>query len=680
MSAAPQRRYRFASAGQWAAGLATRVDTEALAATGALAPLAPYGGSAQSFASAGAYAPAATRDGTVFWRDGSGAVHRLEAGEAHAASLPAPAPLGKVKRMAAQRANLWLAAASLQCHDSEQLSRQFIVEFDCEQLLDFAADGRDGVWALVTRDKKYDCVHVDCAGYETLRFALNLADPVQLTWLAKPQRLVFLAAGGKRLHWFAPGQSTALFAVDIDPLRPCFTATHLGSDGRSRIVLAGLEHAAYGGAAGVLTLDGDGAMLGTLPLPSPATGIHASGKSLLVTTASALLRFSHDAAPGVAMETSCVFITPVLQSPLNDNPRRWLRVEASATLPPGTSLEICYASTNDPQLQEQAQRLANGPERSVARLRELLPNWQAPIVFRGAGQAAPLAAPLHDVRDPWLWVSFTLVAAPGAALPRLHRLDVLYPGLTLMEYLPSVYQRAEAEPGNFLRALVGVLETGTQELDLRIAAMGSMIDPGTAPPAWLDYVASWLGLPWDDALDLQQKRRLLQRADQLAAGRGTRAGLAALLDALMPGRYSITDLSAQHGFATLGGALPAILAGLPSSAMALNRKAILGKGRLTCPTAPPDPVTRLVGHVVVGITASAHERAAWEPWLKTLLADAMPVTARLHLRWRSPAAQLLDDRLDDDFTLGDAPGPHLGSDAVTGLARLPATNTGLRLR
>lgn len=687
MSAAQQRRYRFANAGQWAAGLLARVDQATLAASGALAPIAPFGGSAQLLRSNGAFAPAAARDGTLFWRDGTGALQRLEPDDPSVRSMPSPSAPGPVPRMAAQRDNLWLAGTALHCHDRDQLTRRFVVNFDCARLVDFAADGRDGVWALITQDGRPYCAHIDCAGYETMRFApAGVADPVQLTWLAGPRRLVLMAAGGKQLHWFAPGDENALFSLEVDTVRPCFTGTFLGSDVRARVLLAGLDHEAWGGAPGVLTLDGDGAGLGVVPLPAAATGVHATQSSLLVTTADGLLRFSLAAEPGAGVEASCVFITPVLQSPLNENPRRWLRAEALATLPPGTSLEISYASTSDPQVQEQAVRIAAGRAGQMARLREHLGSWQAPVVLRGSAQATLLAAPLFEVRDPWLWVSVTLVAAPGVPLPRLHRLDVLYPGLTLMEYLPAVYQRAEAEPNNFLRALVGVLETGTQELDQRIAAMGSMINPQTAPLAWLDFVARWLGLAWDDALDEQQKRRLLMRADALASRRGTRAGLATLLDALVPGRYRITDLSAQHGFASLGGAacrgsaLPAILAGLPPSALALNRKAILGKGRLTCPDAPPDPSARLVGQVTVGITASAAERAAWEPWMAALLGTALPVTARLALRWRSAAARLLDDRLGDDFTLGDAPEPHLGTDAVTGLARLPAMDAGPRLQ
>jgi phage tail-like protein len=691
MSGAPQRRYRFASKAQWAAGLSTRVDNDAFDALGGMAPFAPYGPLSQLWPSQGAAAPTAARDGRLFWHDDHGALHCLDAEHDHASVRPGPAALAKARRIVAWSDNLWLAAAaphSLQCYDADCLARRFSVDLGADQVLDLASDGRDGIWALTDNKGTPHCIHVDCAGYVLTRFALaDIARPVKLTYLARSERLVVLAADGQGLHWFAPGTSRAEFTIDLNALRPCFRATELASDGRSRIVAAGAEHEAFGGGALVLSIDADGAALGATTLAAPFTGVHATRDSLLVTGADGLLRYAPapDAMLVAASEASCVFMTPVLQSPLGENPRRWLRAEAGVTLGPGASVEISYASSADPELHEQALALflAAGTRGSAAqrqaRLHALLRDWSAPMVLRGAdGQAAAqtmqLAVPLFDVRHPWLWVSVTLVAAPGAPLPVLHQLDVLYPGLSLMEHLPSLYQRAEAEPGNFLRALVGVIETNTQELDARIAAMGSKIDPATAPVAWLDYVARWLDLPWDDALSEDQKRRLLQRAHALSAQRGTRAGLATLLEALLPdqpGRYRIVDVNAQHGFATLGAsALPSVLAGLPRTALALNRKAILGRGRLTCPERPPDQLARLLGQVTVDIVAAAHERRAWEPWLERMLAAVTPVTARLRVRWISPAAALLDDHLGDSLVLRGPLAPRLGTSAVTGLARL----------
>jgi hypothetical protein len=53
-----------------------------------------------------------------------------------------------------------------------------------------------------------------------------------------------------------------------------------------------------------------------------------------------------------------------------------------------------------------------------------------------------------------------------------------------------------------------------------------------------------------------------------------------------------------------------------------------------------------------------------------VIAEMLPLTARLELRWVNPGA-LPDDRLGDHLTLQSTPAPHLGSGALTGIARLP---------
>ena len=72
--------------------------------------------------------------------------------------------------------------------------------------------------------------------------------------------------------------------------------------------------------------------------------------------------------------------------------------------------------------------------------------------------------------------SAALIASPGAGIPVLSELAVLYPGETLMENLPSIYQRVERQPDSFLRALVGVLESTTQTLDARISRTFHLTD------------------------------------------------------------------------------------------------------------------------------------------------------------------------------------------------------------
>lgn len=690
MSATPQRRYRFAQPEHWAAGLGVRTDGDALATTG-IAPFLSYGALTQRYPSDGAFSPAVAHDGRVFWRDGQGRPHAVQVDDPQTTALPAPAGRNDISRIVVGRDNLWMSGgkpADLRCYDIAQMARRFIVSLPGLQLLDFSTNGRDGVWALATAEdaQRHWCVDFDCAGYERSRFALaDNTVATQLAWLARPTLLALLtdADQGQKLFCYKPGRSEPVIVVDVGMLLTGFKVAAIGSDNRSRILLAGTAPT----GASVLVLDADGVLLYIQPLPTAATGIHAEPDSLLVTTANGLLRFALDAAGGV-VETSCTFVTPVLQSPLTDSPRRWLRAEALVTLPPGTSMSVSHIPIADKTIAAEADAIIHNSALTAthrqAALGAKLGDWQQPMHFRGDSKHVngPLAMPLFDVHAQWLLVCVTLVATPDAARPQLHRLDVLYPGLTLMEHLPQIYQRAESEPGNFLRALVGVLETGTQEQDQRIAAMGSMITPQTAPTQWLDYLARWLDLPWDDALETQQKRDLLQHSSRLAAQRGTRAGLEALLQALLPGqpaRYRVTDFSVQYGHATLGvTGLPSVLAGLPAFTPALNRQATIGKSCLACAETIPDDISHLVGWIAVSVTATAAERIAWQPWLQRLLGEMLPATARLRLHWRSIAARHFDDRLGADYLLEDPVTPHLNTDAVTGLTRL-GISSGLRL-
>jgi phage tail-like protein len=305
-------------------------------------------------------------------------------------------------------------------------------------------------------------------------------------------------------------------------------------------------------------------------------------------------------------------------------------------------------------------------------------------VFHGAAARGPqsaktFSAKLFDVKERYLWVFITLTAASGARLPLLSELVVYYPGRTLMEDLPAIYQKEEDRPDNFLRALVGVLESTTQGLDARIASMGRQIHPETAQELWLNFIARWLGVPWDDALTVEQKRSIVKRAPDLAKGRGTRAGLEALLDSLIPGpprRFRVTDVTADHGFAVVGGescvgsALPAMLGGRTRWQPELGSSAVLGSIRLPCAGQLDDGVWQIAGKIRVEVAATATERAAWEPWLLALITELVPLTVRVQLRWVTSQA-LRTNRLDGTMTLESAPAPHLGTDAITGLARLP---------
>jgi phage tail-like protein len=682
--------YRFASEAQWSACLFAGADRDSREARGVFRPFAPYAGPPIRYQTRGGAAPATTNVGEILWRDDEGRLNRLEGCEHRA--VTAPSAIAGATRLVATSSALWAishARRSLQSFDPEILARQLVVDIANAFVLDIAGDGHDGLFVLLERHGGWEIARYDCAGHLSSSVRLEgLSSPSALAYLQRTDCLIVLADKSSKIYWFAREGGPAGFSIPVSAIRPCFGVSAFGGDGRGRLALAGSDGAPFGGLNQLLTLDAEGNLLGDVVLDETATGVAADRAHLVVTTAHGLQQFNvSQSVSRESVEVRAELITPMLQSSVTDAARRWLRVEATVRLPPGCTIEISYASTDDVDTRAEALRLVANQtmpaSKRMSRLRDLLGEWQT-IAFHGsetaqADESIPFTAPIFDVRGQYLWVSIALIASPGGGIPVLSELAVLYPGNSLMENLPAIYRRAESQPGSFLRSLVGVLETTTQTIDARIADMGRHVNPQTASGKWLDFIASWLGLPWDDALSLDQKRSIALRAADIAKGRGTRAGLEALLESLMPGRprrFRVVDTTADFDRATVGGdacsgsPLPALLGGLPSTATELGNKAILGKARLPCPDSTA-VASRRVGRVRIDVAADAGERAKWEPWLRALVDDMMPVMARTELRWLSATAFRQDMQLDDALQLEEAPVPHLGTDAVTGIARLP---------
>lgn len=687
MSAPQHPGFRFASEAQWNACLFAGADRSSAARRSGLHPFVPYGLPPANFASEEGHAPTLTDEGAVLWRDDAGQLRRLAFGDEMAEASPAPAAVATARDMAAIGTSLWVVTrgGALEVFDRDSLVRLFGVGLAGWRALDLARDGRDGAYALLAADGARRIVHIDCAGNIDEGWDLAAESKARaVEYLARAGMLVVLASGGEKLLWIDPAEGRIARTTINAGLRPCFAIAALGSDGCDRLFLAGSDGAATGGGHRVVMVDAGGNLLGTLPLDAAPHGVAAGRGALLVTTRHGLARFEpSQGVPRGGDPVGASVLTPVLRTPVQ-GPQGWQRVEAKVLLPPGCTLEIAFAASAG---QDRADQLETRLRHESVSPATRLADWRAAMTPRryrfhgdpsGApGKAVTLSAPLHDVVGTFLWVEVTLSAAPGGALPALSELAVHYPGQTLIEKLPAIYRRSAIGEGDFLRALMGTLEAGSQQLDAVIGTLGRRINPESASGEWLGFVADWLGLPWDDSLSLDQKRRLAASAAALARGRGTRAGLEALLAAIVPGdppRYRIVDTTAEFGIAMVGGTrcagsgLPALLAGLPANALELGGKAVLGRGRLPCGEAEGD-TARLLGHIRIEIAASGEERRAWSPWLATLVEAMLPASARARIVWVQPAS-FTAGQLHEGLTLESGEALRLGSHALAGPARL----------
>lgn len=722
MKADRLKRYRFATEAQWDKCLFVQADRESLRKGQGVRPFAPYARPATLHASQRAHAPAVTRTREILWIDDACKINRLPLCNDVPETYAAPAAMARATRIVSTRSGLWVkgdSPDSLERYEEDTLTRLSRVKIPNVEIIDIASDGRDSIWALIRRSKpgntnvqqpeeSYQSIRIDRLGHvvETVNFR-DISNPKAFVFLRRAKRFVVLAGDPyPRLYWFAAESDAAGFGVrasfslGVAGMRPCFVAHALGSDSTEKAFLAGVDGKEFGGRPFVLIFDADGDLLGELPLDpadAPATGVAANRESLVVTGRRGLLQFKvADVVPEGAGQMQCSLMTPLLFSPDREDKRRWLRVEATASLPEGSTLEISWTATdNDAATRDRLNALASDDAMPASQVVASVLNEpdlrRGRTVFHGSAYSGEtdakqlFTAKLFDVKERYLWIFVTLTAATGVPLPVLSELVVLYPGRTLMEDLPAIYQKDEGEPDNFLRALVGVLETTTQGLDARIRSMGSNVHPLTATEPWLDFIARWLGVPWDDALTLDQKKAIVMKAPELAKNRGTRAGLEALLECVAPGsprRFRVTDATADFGFAIVGGGscpgstLPAMLGGLTRWSPELDSSAVLGYLRLPCPGQLDDGAWQLTGKIQVEVAATAAEQEAWSPWLLALITEMVPLTARVKLRWTTTHA-LRSNRLDDTLRLESAPEPHLGTDAITGLARFP--EGGIRL-
>lgn len=684
MSAPLHPAYRFATEAQWQACHFVGADRRTVHAHTGLRPFTPFGLPPTPLWTGAAYAPAVGDDSELFWRNDSGNLLRLPY-EQVANETATTAVLASTKRLVAGVEILWAIGAdgSVQAFDNESLARLFKAGLGDHFAIDIASDSSDGVYVLTRSNCRMHVVHLGCAGTAEDEMALDdVRAASALVFLGMSNRLVVLGSNGSKLYSINAHSGQLERMVQLSALRSCFKITAIGSDRCSRLFIAGTDREARGGGHHILIVDADGNLLGTVPVDVEVTGIAATRSQLFLTTKVGVLRFDPaTTVPQGAGEVKALVVTPQLESSAK-GPQKWMRVEANVELPAGCSIHISHALASNADNRAKAEAaMADAALSQAQRLTE----WRRHVELRtfayhGDSRASGkvvLSAPLHDVRDQSIWIEVALIAAPGGRLPVLSELAILYPGSTLIEHLPAIYRTSELESGDFTRALVGVLEASTQNLDQEIGKLGRKIHPKSADGDWLDYVASWLGLPWDNALSVDQKRRIISRAAAIAEGYSTRAGLEELLECLMPGhprQFRVVDITAEYGLATIAGrgcegsSLPAVLAGLPTTATELGNKAILGKARLPCGDDEPDSA-RLIGSVRIDVSATAEERGLWSPWLGNLIEMMLPAAVRANVRWLGPS-ELRGNRIDKELKIIPEPTAHLGSDAVTGVSLL----------
>ena len=127
-------------------------------------------------------------------------------------------------------------------------------------------------------------------------------------------------------------------------------------------------------------------------------------------------------------------------------------------------------------------------------------------------------------RGQFMQIRLTL-SGDELATPRLVALRAWYARFSYArQYLPAVY-REDAASADFLERFLANFEGMFTSLEDRIAAASALFDVRSAPADTLDWLAGWLGLVLDPAMNEERRRQLIRFAIPLYQYRGTTQGV-----------------------------------------------------------------------------------------------------------------------------------------------------------
>lgn len=672
MSVGRLKSYRFATAAQWESCVLWRFDVRRAGGVGATARL---GTQPHQVTRNQDVTMVAANAHVVLWRvqeaDGRTWLFRSD-GSTTSCPFEMDPLLAVSPRWLVQRQDLWaFSHDSVRRYPLEQLQGDLSVVSE-GAIIDIADDGHDGVWLLERIGEAHALTRVNCKGTKiaTTHLPGELGEIVQLVGTRGGRQLLLLTQGGERLTVLASGDLTVLRNLSIADLSPQPRADQLVSDGADRLALWSTNGSP---PYHLSILDGDGdrvdelALQANPPVPAfqmPVRFVALADNALSLATQDGLWRLD-SGDESRAREADSVLLTPQLLSPEVGTERGWLRAELDLDLPVGTLLEVQPAGTGDAAIAAKVSSIAVDPnlsaEHKQARMWELLNVRESQrIAITGPTlRAVPVAIPLFESADRFLWLRVRLVTPSGVTPPALNELRVLYPNLSITDQLPAVFRGERNDPTGFMRRLAGVLETTTQSVDLKIRQIAKVLDTQRTTAEWLDYLARWLDLPWDDGLPEDTKRRLLESSGPLLSMRGTRSGLLLLLSSLFGADavLRVTDPLVDSAPARLGGngrpglSYPVMLAGSAPHVAKLNTHVVLGRARLSSDPADCSVVAHLIATVCIDIAATPEQKRLLSPLLPSLLAQYLPGDVRSVVRVRAVSPQLaalgrVDELLD----------------------------------
>ena len=193
---------------------------------------------------------------------------------------------------------------------------------------------------------------------------------------------------------------------------------------------------------------------------------------------------------------------------------RWHRLTVTGSQPAGCRTIVETYTSDEPFVQEDVP-----PEA-----------WSAAhVLARGTTESAAVAAD-HAVLSPrgrYLSVRVGL-RSDGWATPAVDALLIEPEAGGIERFLPAIYRSDDGE-GDFLQRFLAIFGTELDQIEQSLRSLPARFSPRAVEDAWLDTLASELGVPLERAWTPEQRRAMLVAAPRWHRSRGTPAAIRALL-------------------------------------------------------------------------------------------------------------------------------------------------------
>ncbi|PKM76302.1 MAG: hypothetical protein CVU90_13265 [Firmicutes bacterium HGW-Firmicutes-15] len=220
-----------------------------------------------------------------------------------------------------------------------------------------------------------------------------------------------------------------------------------------------------------------------------------------------------------------VFIFPLLDSMSLE--MEWHRFTLDADIPDDTQIRLNYFASDTKELviQDHLINMEVYLQDRTASLADRLGYmdflWKKELVN-------PRDALLQGAKGRFLWLKIELVGSETRT-PLLRSVRIYFPRMSLLSYLPAVYQESGSSR-DFLERFLSLPGTLLQDMEEQIDRLDRIFDPEVVSGPFLSWLAGWLGISADENWSEEQLRRLLMNAPFLFRKRGTRAGMEDIIE------------------------------------------------------------------------------------------------------------------------------------------------------